>query len=62
MWTSYEKMAESTVDFGVLPKPVLKAKWVVLEKVHGANFSFILTENSFQIAKVLFSFIYFFLF
>ena len=51
---SYEKMPESFSKIGFdLPeiKKAEKAEWVVCEKVHGANFSFILDAEGIGYAK-----------
>jgi len=51
MFHCYEKMESSTNGLGVLPKQVMKDKWVVLEKIHGANFSFVINGNNVKAAK-----------
>jgi Rnl2 family RNA ligase len=51
---SYEKITENFKHLALSPqdfKLLDKQNWVVLEKIHGANFSFILRENNLQFAK-----------
>ncbi len=54
MFSEYEKMPNSLQKLGLdssdLSK-IEKYKWVVTEKVHGANFSFVYENNSLKFAK-----------
>jgi len=52
MFQSYEKMCSSSNELGEIPKPVMRDQWVVLEKIHGANFSFVVDQNSITPARV----------
>eukprot|EP01128_Nolandella_sp_AFSM9_P010187 TRINITY_DN7004_c0_g1_i1.p1 TRINITY_DN7004_c0_g1~~TRINITY_DN7004_c0_g1_i1.p1 ORF type:complete len:365 (-),score=87.82 TRINITY_DN7004_c0_g1_i1:68-1162(-) len=47
---SYGKMAENCADW-VLPPQSKKVKWVVTEKIHGANFAFISNGETLTMAK-----------
>ena len=53
-FSEYEKMPENFNQYGQnekLVKDMNKLKWVVTEKVHGANFSFVYQNKNLQFAK-----------
>jgi len=52
MFRMYEKMPTSSNELGTLPKAVMKDRWVVLEKIHGANLSFIVDQAHILTARV----------
>ncbi len=53
-FSGYEKMPDSLKKTGLNERDMLKMeklKWVVTEKIHGANFSFSYEDNQLKYAK-----------
>eukprot|EP01124_Arcella_intermedia_P018786 TRINITY_DN25923_c0_g1_i1.p1 TRINITY_DN25923_c0_g1~~TRINITY_DN25923_c0_g1_i1.p1 ORF type:complete len:361 (+),score=99.29 TRINITY_DN25923_c0_g1_i1:65-1147(+) len=53
-FSGYPKMSESTSDWQIDPKTqnlFQKTDWVVMEKIHGSNFSFVTNGNIIRCAK-----------